>query len=583
MFGSSFGVRVDGEVAHASIWAPQARSVTFSYIDGLSIALRSDGSGVWRGAGPVQRGEYAFIVDGRQILDPYARRIEMGRNGPAGHVVENSPVITAKPSIPWCDTVVYEAHVRGLTMLNPDVPPPWRGTYRGVSHPSVIDHLLSLGVTSLELMPVQQFITEPSLSDRGLTNYWGYNPIGYFAPHAAYGCEPGQQVEEFAAMVADLHTAGLEVIVDVVYNHTGEGGPGGPDLHLRTLDETGYYAFNDGKYSNVSGCGNTLRGDSGPARDLILSSLRYWSDDLGVDGFRFDLASAMIRDAGGNPRYAGSVLEAIAHDEQLGALKLIAEPWDATADGYCLGGFGPPFRQLNDHFRDDVRDFWRGSGRGVRDLATRLAGSSDIFGGQSPTTSINHVTAHDGFTLRDLVSYNHAHNAANGENGADGHGDNRSGNCGHEGPTDDPVINGRRLDRARNLLATVFLAMGVPMIRMGDEFGHSQRGNNNAYCQDNAISWVRWQSDEGWDLRAHIAALALTRRESSHLRRDTFLTDADVRWFTSHRESMSPQLWADDTLTFLGMQILGMPALSLQVLELDAAAGATTIATATRA
>ncbi len=583
MFESGLGVRVDGDVAHAAIWAPQAHSVTLSYVDGQSVALSSDGSGVWRGAGPVQRGGYVFCVDGRRVLDPYARRIEMGRNGPVGHLVESSAATTAKPLIPWHDTVIYEAHVRGLTMLNPEVPPSWRGTYRGVGHPSVIKHLLSLGVTSLELMPVQQFITEPSLSDRGLTNYWGYNPIGYFAPHAAYACEPDRQVEEFAHMVADIHTAGLEVIIDVVYNHTGEGGPGGPDFHLRTLDETGYYAINDGGYSNASGCGNTLRGDSVPARDLILSSLRHWSSEFGVDGFRFDLAGAMIRNAEGNQCYAGSVLEAIAQDEQLGALKLIAEPWDATAEGYCLGGFGPPFRQLNDHFRDDVRDFWRGSGRGVRDLATRLAGSSDVFEGQSPTTSINHVTAHDGFTLRDLVSYDDAHNAANGEDGADGHGDNRSDNCGHEGPTDDPEINGRRQNRARNLLATVFWAMGVPMIGMGDEFGHTQRGNNNAYCQDNATSWVRWQSDEGWDLRDHIAALARTRRDSHHLRRDTFLTDAEVRWFTTHGEPMNPQLWADDTLTFLGMQILDLPDPSMRVLEMDAAAGAIAIGTATDA
>ncbi|MBK5217163.1 MAG: glycogen debranching enzyme GlgX, partial [Propionibacteriales bacterium] len=306
-------------------------------------------------------------------------------------------------------------------------------------------------------------------------------------------------------------------------------------------------------YANFSGCGNTLRSDTAPARDLILSSLRHWAREYGVDGFRFDLASTLARNSEGTIVYAGSLVEAIAQDEELAALKLIVEPWDASVDGYALGGFGGLFAEWNDRFRDDVRDYWRGTSGGVHRLASRLAGSSDLFADRSPMASINFVTAHDGFSLRDLVTYGSKHNDPNGENGRDGHNDNRSDGCGAEGETNDRAIIARRQQRARNLLSTAMLSLGVPMIRMGDEFGHTQGGNNNAYCQDNEISWIHWTADEGWNLCDHIAALSALRRDNPEFRRDFFLTDSDATWLRHDDTPMTDTDWADGALTFLGM------------------------------
>lgn len=548
MFGSDLGVQIDGDVVRVAVWAPAAATVQFSYLKGPSFWLTPDGSGRWHGTGPAHAAAYVLVVDGKEVLDPYARRVEMSKNRPVGHLTLPSPLESAKPHVPWNQTVIYEAHVRGLTMLNPAVPASLRGTYLGACHESVIDHLLTLGVTTIELMPVQAFMTEPALAQRGFTNYWGYNPVAYFAPHPGYATSPGTQNDDFREMVTAFHAAGLEVIIDVVYNHTAEGDRDGPDLHLRTLDEEGYYLSRDGEYANLSGCGNTLRSDSPAVRDLTLSSLRHWAHEYGVDGFRFDLAGVLIRASTGRQSYASSLLEAIADDAVLGALKLIAEPWDATGDGYCLGAIGDRFAQLNDRFRDDIRDYWRCAGS-VANLATRLAGSSDLF--TAPTASINFVTAHDGFTLRDLVSYNASDNSANGEN--NGHGDNRSDNSGHEGETTDAAIINSRQSRARNLLSTLLLSQGVPLLRMGDEFGHTQRGNNNAYCQDNPISWIDWSPDQGWDLREHIASLNSIRRAFPHVSRSTFLTDADVDWTTRTDTPMTSTDWETNRLTFLGM------------------------------
>ena len=554
MFPTNLGARVDNGSIHFALWAPSAQSVQVAFVDDENSALIPDGDGVWRCTVPARKADYFFLVDGVRVLDPYARRIEFHDGEPVSFAVDDAPLDTVRPKTPWPDTIIYEAHVRGLTMHNRDVPPGLRGSYLGVSHPAVVAHLKKLGVTTVELLPVQQFITEPAVAARGLSNYWGYNPIGYFAPHAAYASVEGVQIIEFKQMVAELHAAGLEVIVDVVYNHTGEGGTGGPDLHLRTLDESGYYFPSNDSYANFSGCGNTLRSDTAPARDLILSSLRHWAREYGVDGFRFDLASTLARNSEGTIVYAGSLVEAIAQDEELAALKLIVEPWDASVDGYALGGFGGLFAEWNDRFRDDVRDYWRGTSGGVHRLASRLAGSSDLFADRSPMASINFVTAHDGFSLRDLVTYGSKHNDPNGENGRDGHNDNRSDGCGAEGETNDRAIIARRQQRARNLLSTAMLSLGVPMIRMGDEFGHTQGGNNNAYCQDNEISWIHWTADEGWNLCDHIAALSALRRDNPEFRRDFFLTDSDATWLRHDDTPMTETDWADGALTFLGMR-----------------------------
>lgn len=554
VFPTDLGARVDGGFVDFALWAPSAQSVQVAYIDGETSALIPAGGGVWRATVPGRQAGYFFLVDGVRVLDPYARRIEFAGGEPVSFAVDDAPLDTVRPKIPWPDTVIYEAHVRGLTMLNRDVPSSLRGSYLGVSHPAVVAHLKRLGVTAIELMPVQQFITEPAVASRGLSNYWGYNPIGYFAPHAAYSSIEGNQNIEFKQMVAEFHAAGLEVIVDVVYNHTGEGGPGGPDYHLRTLDESGYYLLDDGTYADFSGCGNTLRSDTAPARDLVLSSLRHWAREYGVDGFRFDLASTLARNSTGAIVYSGSLVEAIAQDEELAALKLIAEPWDAGADGYALGGFGGSFAQWNDRFRDDVRNYWRGTSGGVHHLASRLAGSSDLFADHSPMASINFVTSHDEFSLRDLVTYGSKHNDANGEDGRDGHDDNCSDGCGAEGETEDRAIIAQRQQRARNLVSTVMLSLGTPMIRMGDEFGHTQGGNNNAYCQDNEISWMSWVADEGWDLCDHLAALSALRRDNVEFRRDRFLTDADVTWLRDDDTPMTEADWANAALTFLGMR-----------------------------
>lgn len=446
--------------------------------------------------------------------------------------------IHARPNVPWADTVIYEAHVRGMTMCNESIPAGLRGTYSGFAHPCVLEHLLQLGVTTVELLPVFAHRTEPALAARGLTNYWGYNTADYFSPHAGYAATD-DPLAEFCAMVGDLHKAGLEVILDVVYNHTPAD----------AVDPS-WYRRNGEHLVDYSGCGNTLDSSKDEVQDFIVESLRFWALETGVDGFRFDLASALARDDDHRIDAPGALFERIAGDPALKALKLIVEPWDSTNEGYAIGAFGAPFAEWNDRFRDDLRDFWRGRSDGVSLLATRMSGSSDLFVG--PMCSVNFVTSHDGFTLRDVVTYNEKHNAANGEDGRDGHHDNRSDNCGAEGVSDDFSITETRQTRAANLLASLLLARGVPMIRMGDEFGHTQRGNNNAYCQDNDLSWSPWRAENGWDFRELIARLVKIRPAFNG---SEFLRTEDVDWLRVDGQSMTSDDWHNGSLTGLGMRL----------------------------
>ncbi len=467
--------------------------------------------------------------------------------------------------VPWTDTVIYEAHVRGATALHPDVPKQLRGTYAGLAHPAFIEHLRQLGVTTLELLPVHAFASEPRLSAEGLTNYWGYNTLSFFAPQPDYAAasDPQAVVDEFKAMVRTYHEHGLEVILDVVYNHTAEQGQDGATLCWRGYDNPVYYRLDErGHNIDVTGCGNTVDLRNLPACRMVLDSLRYWVNECHVDGFRFDLAVALARGRYDDfePNHPFHV--ALRTDPVLSRTKLIAEPWDVGIHGWRTGQFPPPFAEWNDRFRDTVRTFWLadlggyGHGHGVRELATRIAGSQDLFGGddRGPIASINFVAAHDGFTLADATAYNWKHNDANLEDNRDGHGDNRSWNHGVEGPTDDEDILAHRRRSIRNLLATTLLSTGTPMLCGGDEFGRTQLGNNNAYCQDNEISWLPWEH-EPWqqDLLETTAFLTRLRRSFRVLRQGTFFNAhprpgdgrADVRWFGRFGEPMTSMSWED--------------------------------------
>ncbi|MDP9841227.1 glycogen debranching protein GlgX [Streptosporangium lutulentum] len=461
------------------------------------------------------------------------------------------------PRTPYHQTVIYEAHVRGLTMRHPAVPEEQRGTYAGLSHPAVIDHLLSLGVTAVELMPVHQFVPEHAMVARGLTNYWGYNTIAYLAPHAAYSSsgQRGEQVLEFKAMVRALHEAGIEVILDVVYNHTAEGDHMGPTLAFRGIDNAAYYRLHDGDrryYLDYTGCGNSLNVRSPHALQLIMDSLRYWVLEMHVDGFRFDLAAALARELHDVDRLS-AFFDLIQQDPVISQVKLIAEPWDVGPGGYQVGNFPPLWTEWNGKYRDSVRDFWRGNGSALPEFASRLTGSADLYAlsGRRPVASINFVTCHDGFTLNDLVSYDRKHNEANGENNRDGTDDNRSWNCGAEGPVEDPEIVRLRRRQRRNFLATLFLSQGVPMLLAGDEFGRTQKGNNNAYCQDNEISWIDWslaKTEE--DLLDFVRILSKLRRRHPVFQRRRFFHGRkaedgtrDIVWLTPAGEEMSASDW----------------------------------------
>ena len=407
-----------------------------------------------------------------------------------------------QPQHEYHDTVIYEAHVKGLTKLLEDVPEDIRGTYAGIGHPATIEHLTKLGITAIELMPVHQFVQDFSLLDQGLRNYWGYNTIGFFAPHneyAAYGTR-GEQVPEFKGMVKALHEAGIEVILDVVYNHTAEGNHKGPTLAFRGIDNGSYYRLVDddpAHYYDTTGTGNSLLMRHPHVLQLIMDSLRYWVLEMHVDGFRFDLAATLARQFHDVSRLS-AFFDIIQQDPVISQVKLIAEPWDLGDGGYQVGNFPPLWTEWNGKFRDTVRDFWRGEPATLGEFASRFTGSSDLYehSGRKPIASINFVVAHDGFTLRDLVSYNEKHNEANGENNQDGESHNRSWNCGVEGPTDDPAISALRLQQRRNFLTTLLLSQGVPMLAHGDEMGRTQLGNNNGYCQDSDLTWVDWDLDD---------------------------------------------------------------------------------------
>jgi glycogen operon protein len=477
----------------------------------------------------------------------------------------------AHPNTPWSETIIYEAHVKGMTQLHPDVPPALRGSYAGLASLPVIEYLVKLGITAIELMPVHSFIDERMLKERGLSNYWGYNTLCFFAPEQRY-CSPGGTLSEFKTMVRRLHAAGIEVFLDVVYNHTAEGNHLGPTLSFRGIDNASYYRLDPSQprfYVDVTGTGNTLNIANPPVLQLVMDSLRYWVEEMHVDGFRFDLAASLGRE--GDHRFdpGAGFFDAVRQDPVLGRVKLIAEPWDIGAEGYRLGGHGPRWAEWNDRFRDVVRAFWRGDERMVPELATRLLGSSDLFEhqGRRPGASINPVTTHDGFTLADLVSFNDKHNEANGEGNFDGHNHNISWNCGVEGPTSDAQVRALRERQKRNFLGTLLISQGTPLLLMGDELGRSQRGNNNAYCQDNEISWVNWPSvdAQGRAMLRFVADLISFRKRHPVLRRPRFLHGhaisrqglPDVSWLRADGTAMESADWQNPQLRCIGFLLCG--------------------------
>ena len=545
------------------------------------------------GIGPGQR--YGYRVHGhwnpaagaransrKLLVDPYAKAIEgevTWHPSVFGHdpddpllpnLLDSAPYVPrsivvddafdwgddSPPRTRWHETVIYETHVRGLTMRHPAVPPELRGTYAGVAHPAIIEHLVTLGVTAVELMPVHHFVPEGYLADRNLTNYWGYSTAGFFAPHGAYASsgQRGQQVNEFKHLVRTLHQAGIEVILDVVYNHTTEGTEAGPTLSLRGIDNAVYYRLPEddkSRYLDFTGTGNTLNMQHPATLHLVMDSLRYWAQEMHVDGFRFDLASTLAREAYSVDRLS-AFFDLIHQDPIINRTKLIAEPWDVGPGGYQVGNFPPLWSEWNARFRDDVRDFWRGQHGSLNEFAYRVTGSSDLYqtGGRRPTASINFVTCHDGYSLADLVSYEQRHNEANGEDNRDGHHDNRSWNGGAEGPTNDPVIRENRRRRTRSMMATLLLSQGVPMISGGDEIGRTQRGNNNAYAQDNEISWHDWGrvDAEMLEFTRHVIELRRThpvfrqRRFFSGVRATGSSLD-DVGWFRPDGGAMTADDW----------------------------------------
>ncbi|WP_214369062.1 glycogen debranching protein GlgX [Pseudonocardia sp. H11422] len=466
------------------------------------------------------------------------------------------------PNTPYHETVIYEAHVRGLTIAHPDIPEELRGSYAGLAHPAMIEHLKRLGVTAVELMPVHEFITDHHLQEKGLENYWGYNTIAFLAPHHAYaagGSRPGSQVQEFKAMVRDLHEAGIEVVLDVVYNHTAEGSDMGPTLSMRGIDNAAYYRLVEDDpryYMDYTGTGNSLNVRNPHTLQLIMDSLRYWVTEMHVDGFRFDLASTLAREFYDVDRLS-VFFDLVQQDPVISQVKLIAEPWDVGPGGYQVGNFPPLWTEWNGKYRDTVRDFWRGEPGTLGEFASRLTGSSDLYqaDGRRPFASINFVTAHDGFTLADLVSYNEKHNEANGEDGNDGESHNRSWNCGVEGPTDDAAILELRARQQRNFITTMMVSQGVPMLLHGDELGRTQSGNNNVYCQDSEIAWMDWSlAGKNAGLVGFTAGVAALRAAHPVFRRRRFFAGrpiaprrrnalADIAWFTPTGEEMTEQDW----------------------------------------
>jgi len=613
------GARLTASGVNFAIWAPRASRVELALIDKRSKQRNQDmtagDDGVWTakvaGAGAGQL--YGYRVHGhwdpdlgqrfnpaKLLVDPYARAITGGVDY-SGPIFDHTPesnftldpqdslgavplslVVADSPApaplsvpVPLDEMVIYELHVKGYTKLHPSVPEHLRGTYAGLAYPAIIDHLLDLGINAIELLPVHHFISEPFVVGRGLSNFWGYNTLGFFAPHAAYSASGslGEQVTEFKQMVSAFHEAGIAVLLDVVYNHTAEGGHEGPTLCFRGIDHGAYYRLTHDNRNDydVTGTGNALDSATPAVLRMIMDSLRYWSTDMGVDGFRFDLASTIIRDANQHVDQNHRFKQLIAADPALRDKVMIAEPWDIGPYGYQVGAWGVGWSEWNDRFRNFTRDLWRGAIHGVQEFAGRLTGSADIYdrGGRPATSSVNYITAHDGFTLRDLVTYDLKHNEANGERNHDGADDNRSWNHGYEGETTDPAIQAARQRTARNLMATLLLSTGVPMITAGDEMGRTQTGNNNAYCQDGPVSWVHWYRVDDWTRLTELTRTLLTLRATYPvLRSRVFRSSAEVRdsagrglsrqetaWFSERGLPMTDAEWNDRDRKFLAMYL----------------------------
>jgi isoamylase len=610
------GATWDGEGVNFSLFSEHGEKVELCVFDPrgrhefFRIPLPEQTDQVWHGYLPEARPGllYGYRVYGpydpargmrfnhhKLLLDPYAKQIEgelrwsdahfgyrVGskhedlsfdrRDSAAGmpkcKVID--PAFTwgvdRAPRIPWHESVIYELHVKGFTMRHPDVPTNLRGTYAGLATAPVIEHLKRLGVTAVELMPAHYFIDDRHLLEKGLRNYWGYNSIGYFAPERRYGVlDP---ISEFKTMVKTLHSAGIEVILDVVYNHTAEGNQMGPTLSFRGIDNPAYYrllADNPRYYMDYTGTGNSLNMQHPRVLQLIMDSLRYWVLEMHVDGFRFDLAATLARELHEVDRL-GAFLDIIQQDPVLSQMKLIAEPWDLGEGGYQVGKFPVGWAEWNDRYRDAVRSYWKGDGGLIGELAYRMTGSSDLYerSGRRPYASINFVTAHDGFTLRDLVSYNQKHNEANGEDNRDGTDNNRSWNCGVEGPTEDPAVNACRIQQSRNFIATLMFSQGVPMLLAGDEIGHTQQGNNNAYCQDNEISWLNWEAPDR-ELLAFAQRMVVLRKRHPVFRRRNFFQGRpikgagikDILWLTPDGKEMTDEEWKQSSARCLGMFLAG--------------------------
>ncbi len=594
------GASYDGTGTNFAVFSEVADRVELCLFDDRNeetrVTLPEVTGFVWHGYLPgIRPGQrYGFRIHGpfdlqrglrcnpnKLLLDPYAKAIDgevrwnravygqvQGQQKPqtddSARYVPKSVVVNPffdwgddrHPRTPWHDTVIYEAHVRGLTIQHPGIPQPLRGTYGGLAHPVMLEHFRSLGVTAIELMPVHHFIHDHRLAKLGLRNYWGYNSIGYFAPHGGYASEGhrGEQIQEFRTMVKALHAAGIEVILDVVYNHTGEGNHLGPTLGFRGLDNPAYYRIDPrdrSRYVDYTGTGNSLNMRSPHVLQLIMDSLRYWLEEMHVDGFRFDLASTLARELHDVDRLA-TFFDLIQQDPVIRRCKLIAEPWDVGEGGYQVGNFPPLWSEWNGMYRDTMREFVAGWDRGLAEFASRFTGSSDLYqsSGRQPHASINFVTCHDGFTLRDLVSYNKKHNEANHEDNRDGESHNRSWNCGVEGPSDDPEIEALRARQQRNFLTLLFLSQGVPMLLAGDELGRTQNGNNNAYCQDNETSWLDWVNVDH-ALLGFVRHLIALRRDHPVFRRRRWFEGASIRgdglndigWFTPAGEMMTGEDW----------------------------------------
>ncbi|MDQ3358494.1 MAG: glycogen debranching protein GlgX [Actinomycetota bacterium] len=619
------GATYDGSGVNFALFSEIATGVDLCLIGERGaetrIPLTEVDAHVWHGflanCQPGQR--YGFRVHGphdpahghrcnpsKLLLDPYAKAFDgqvdghrslfsydfedptsVNEDDSAGHTLLS---VVVNPFFDWGhdrppqreyhDSVIYEAHVKGLTMTHPEVPQEIRGTYAGIAHPAIVEHLTSLGITAIELLPVHQFVQDSHLTDKGLSNYWGYNTIGFLAPHngyAAYGTR-GQQVTEFKSMVKALHEAGIEVILDVVYNHTAEGNHLGPTLAFRGIDNAAYYRLveqDPSHYYDTTGTGNSLLMRSPHVLQLIMDSLRYWVTEMHVDGFRFDLAATLARQFHEVDKLS-AFFDIIQQDPVISQVKLIAEPWDLGAGGYQVGNFPPLWTEWNGKYRDTVRDYWRGQPSTLAEFASRLTGSSDLYehSGRRPIASINFVVAHDGFTLRDMVSYNHKHNQDNGEGGNDGEDHNRSWNCGVEGPTEDPEVNELRLRQQKNFLVTLLLSQGVPMLAHGDELGRSQLGNNNVYCQDNEIAWVDWdlapQQQSLLDFTSRV--IELRQDHPVFRRRRFFAGDADhggqselgdIVWYSPLGQIMDGEDWdngfARSIMVFLNGEAIATP------------------------